>query len=132
MPRRAKPNDGFSPSPTDEQAATYDQLFPMLEAAHREMTELSKKKQDGIVNALKIKVLNRLLGELSKVIEKDPSHAFVDMLDEETLPQNSDAVLILSQWQAALKQYKDRHHGRDSSTHELRWFTVESPGEKYR
>jgi hypothetical protein len=75
----------------------------MLEAARREMTELSKKKQDGIVNTLKIKMLNRLLNELSKVIENDPSSAFVDMLDEETLPQNSDAVLVLSQWQAALR-----------------------------
>lgn len=127
MPRTAQRNDSSSPSPTDTQAATYDQLVPMLEAAHREMTELSKKKQDGVVNALKIKMLNRLLGELSKVIDKDPSHAFVDMLDEDTLPQNSDAVLVLSQWQAALKQYKDRHHGYDSSRHEYRWFTVEDP-----
>lgn len=116
-----------SPSPTDEQATTYDQLAPMLEAAHHEMTELSKKKQDGVVNALKITMLNRLLGELSKVIEKDPSHAFVDMLDEETLPQNSDVVLILSQWRAALKQYKDRHYGSDPSTYEHRWFTVDNP-----
>ncbi|SEH04135.1 hypothetical protein SAMN05444920_1662 [Nonomuraea solani] len=127
MPRRAKPNDSASPSPTDEQAATYDRLVPMLEAAHREMTELSKKKQDGIVNNLKIKMLNRLLGELSKVIENDPSYAFVDMLDEETLPQNSDAVLVLSQWQAALKQYRVRHHGYDRSTHAERWVTVENP-----
>lgn len=127
MPSTAQPTDGSSPSPTDEQAATYDRLVPMLEAAHREMAELSKKKQDGVVNALKIKTLNRLLGELSKVIEKDPSHAFVDVLDEETLPQNSDVVLILSQWRAALKQYKDRHHGYDSPNHEYRWFTVESP-----
>lgn len=128
MPSRGKPNDGSSPSPTDAQAATYDRLVPMLEAAHHEMTELSKKKQDGVVNTLKIKMLNRLLGELSKVIEKDPSHTFVDMLDEEILPQNSDVVLVLSQWQAALKQYKARHHGYDSSTHENRWFTVEGPG----
>ncbi|MEU8178993.1 hypothetical protein AB0C14_39550 [Microbispora hainanensis] len=127
MPRRSKPNDGTSPSPTNEQAATYDRLVPMLEAAHREMTELSKKKQDGIVNTLKIKMLNRLLSELSKVIENDPSYAFVDMLDEETLPQNSDAVLVLSQWQAALKQYRDRHYGYDSYEHESRWFTVENP-----
>jgi hypothetical protein len=125
MSRTSQPNDGSSPPPTDEQAATYNRLVPMLEAAHREMTELSKKKQDGIVNTLKIKMLNRLLDELSKVIEKDPSYAFVDMLDEETLPQNSDAVLILSQWQAALKQYKDRHYGFDGS--ERRWFTVEEP-----
>jgi hypothetical protein len=27
----------------------------MLEAAHREMPELSKKKQDGVLNTLKIK-----------------------------------------------------------------------------
>lgn len=127
MARNAQTNDGPSPSPTDDQAATYDRLVPMLEAAHREMTALSKKKQDGVVNSLKIKMLNRLLGELSKVITKDPSHAFVDMLDDETLPQNSDAVLVLSQWQAALKQYKDRHYGYDSSTHEHRWFTVENP-----
>lgn len=127
MPRTAHTHDGSSPSPTDEQATTYDQLVPMLEAAQREMTELSKKKQDGVVNALKIKMLNRLLGELSKVIEMDPSHTFVDMLDEETLPQNSDAVLVLSQWQAALKQYKGRHHGYDPSRGEQRWFTVEDP-----
>lgn len=94
-------------------AATYDRLVPMLEAAHREMTELFKKTQDGVVNALKIKMLNRLLGEPSKVIEKEPSYAFIDTLDEETLPQNSDPVLILSPWQAALKRYKGRHHGFD-------------------
>lgn len=132
MPRRTNTNDASSPSPTEEQAATYDRLVPMLEAAHREMTELSKKKQDGIVNKLKINMLNRLLGELSKIIKNDPSHAFVDMLDEETLPQNSDAVLILSQWHAALKQYKARHYGREAGTGEVRWFTVENPGERYR
>jgi hypothetical protein len=130
MPRSAAPNTAASPPPTDEQAATYDRLVPMLEAARREMAELSKKKPDGIVNTLKIKTLNRLLGELGKVIEKDPSYAFVDMLDEETLPQNSDAVLILSQWQAALTQYQARHHGYDSMTH--RWFTVENPRPKGR
>lgn len=132
MPRTDQPNDGSSPSPTGEQAATYDRLVPMLEAAHREMTELSKKKQDGVVNSLKITMLNRLLAELSKVIEKDPSHSFVDMLDEETLPQNSDAVLVLSQWQAALKQYKNRHYGYDSSNGEHRWFTVEDPRADHR
>jgi hypothetical protein len=54
------------------------------------------------------------------------------MLDEETLPQNSDAVLILSQWQAALAQYKELHHGYDSSGGGYQWFTVENPGSKTR
>jgi hypothetical protein len=73
MPDPAAPNNATPPPPTSEQAATYDRLVPMLGAAHREMTELSKKKPDGIVNTLKIKMLNRLLSELTKVIESDPS-----------------------------------------------------------
>jgi hypothetical protein len=35
----------------------------MLEAAHHEMSELSKKKQDGVLNALKVHNINRLLSE---------------------------------------------------------------------
>jgi hypothetical protein len=110
--------------PTEQEAATYDRLFPMLQAAHREMSELSKKKQDGIVNKLKIRNINRLLTELYKLLEKDPSRDFVELLDEETLPQNSDVVLLLSQWQAALQQYKWRHSSYD------RWLTVENPDEE--
>jgi len=126
MPRTT-PSDPSTP--TDEQAATYDRLVPMLEAAHREMSELSKKKQDGVVNALKIKTFNRLLTELSRIIETDPSHGFVDLLDAETLPQNSDVVLILSQWKAALEQFKKKHYGMDTNRKQ-RWFTLEAPGDR--
>jgi hypothetical protein len=127
MARNTHVPDPSSPPPTEVQAAAYDRLVPMLAAAHHEMTELSKKKQDGVVNALKIKMINRLLAELTNVLKNDPSYGFVDMLDEDTLPQNSDVVLVLSQWQAALKQYKNKHHGYDSSRGEHRWFTAEDP-----
>jgi hypothetical protein len=89
------------------------------------MSELSKKKQDGVVNALKIRNINRLLTELQKLLEKDPSRNFVELLDEETLPQNSDVVLLLSQWRAALQQYRRRH----STGYGGRWRTVENPGD---
>lgn len=124
MPRQPEPAPG---APTEEQVATYERLVPMLEAAHREMSELSKKKQDGIVNAVKIKLINRLLTDLGVLLEDDPSHGFVDMLDQETLPQNSDAVLILSQWKAALEQYKNTHYGQDGHARRSRWLTVEYP-----
>ena len=123
---RLQPDPASSP-PTEQDVATYERFFPMLQAAHREMTELSKKKQDGIVNSLKIRNINRLLGDLKKIIEKDPSKDYVELLDEEELPQNSDVVLLLSQWQAALQQYKNRHYGRESSHDPERWFTVENP-----
>lgn len=109
--------------PTQAQAETYDRLFPMLEAAHHEMSELSKKKQDGVLNALKVRNINRLLSELQKLLESDPSKDYVELLDEDTLPQNSDAVLLLSQWRAALRQYKIRHAGGTMG----KWRTAESP-----
>jgi hypothetical protein len=120
--------DPSSDPPTEKDVATYERLFPMLQAAHREMSELSKKKQDGIVNNLKIRNINRLLDNLKPIIEKDPSKEYVELLDEDDLPQNSDVVLLLSQWQAALVQYKNRHFGRESSRAPERWFTVENPG----
>lgn len=113
--------------PTQAQADTYDRLFPMLEAAHQEMSELSKKKQDGMLNTLKVRNINRLLSELRKLLENDPSKDYVELLDEETLPQNSDAVLLLSQWRAALRQYKIRHAGGPMG----KWQTVESPEGEY-
>ena len=125
-PRHPPRNPAPDPdAPTEEQVTTYKRLVPMLAAAHREMSELSKKKQDGIVNALKIRNLNRLLTELSKLLERDPSREFVELLDEDTLPQNSDVVLLLSQWLEALNQYKAKHGGMDS--YNWRWFTVENP-----
>lgn len=121
------PEDLTTKSPTEAEVATYERLVPMLDAAHREMSELSRKKQDGIVNSLKIRNINRLLKDLLTVLDHDPSKEYVELLNEEELPQNSDAVLLLSQWRAALQQYKRRHCGKDELNHTERWFTVENP-----
>jgi hypothetical protein len=103
--RKALSNDE---RPTKEQTAKFDR-------------ELSKKKQDGALNPLKVKMINRLLRQIKEILGSDPSIEFLDLLDEETLPQNSDAVLILGQFDAAMKQFKEKHHGWDGSEHT--WFT---------
>ena len=96
-------------SPTDAQVAQFDMVQPLLAAAHKEMAELSKKKQDGLVNELKIRHINRLLEAAEGSLNGDASTAFLERLDEEAIPQNSDAVLVLSQWLAAMEQFKKRH-----------------------
>ena len=120
MPRSRDAAEG---APTVAEAATFDRLFPMLNAFVVEIAELSKKKPDGIVTPLKIRNINRLLTDLGLLLNKDPSRAFVEMLDEETLPQNSDAVVLLTQWRAALSQYKALHYRQDPGTYQTRWFT---------
>ncbi|MDN4081283.1 hypothetical protein QYF52_25495 [Paenibacillus polymyxa] len=53
--------------------AKHDMLSPMLDSALVEMREFSKKKQDGVLNPLKVKVLNRLLTDIKEVLATDPS-----------------------------------------------------------
>lgn len=109
--------------PTQAQANKFDMLSPMLDSLLNEMRELSKKKQDGVINTVKVKMINRLLRDVKEILGTDPSTAYLDLLDEEGLPQNSDAVLILGQFQAAMKQFQDKHYRYDPAHGGKRWFT---------
>jgi hypothetical protein len=101
-------------APTKKQAETLELVSPILTAVVAEMRELSKKKQDGILSVLKVRSINRLLEDVNSALADDPSTRYLDLLDEDELPQNSDAVLILTQWEAAVKQYKSKHQEYDN------------------
>jgi hypothetical protein len=96
-------------APTDAQIAKFEYLSPMLNSALSEMREFAKKKHDGIVSSTKIKILNRLLTDLRVILEREDSLNYLDLLSEDQLPQNSDAVIILGQYRAALDSFQKRH-----------------------
>ena len=100
-------------APTKKQAETLELVSPLLTAVVAEMRELSKRKQDGILSVLKVRSINRLLEDVESTLADDPSTRYLDLLDEDELPQNSDAVLILTQWEAAVNQYKAKHQEYD-------------------
>jgi len=52
----------------------------------------------------------------------------LDLLDTDILPTNSDAILIISQYDAALSAFHEKYHGWDGLSN--RWFTQEEPGSK--
>jgi hypothetical protein len=104
-------------APTKKQAETLELVSPILTAVVSEMRELSKKKQDGILSPLKVRSINRLLGDVQTALADDPSTRYLDLLEEDELPQNSDAVLVLTQWEAAVAQYRDKHQGFDDVHH---------------
>jgi len=96
--------------PTKAQAEQFDMLFPILDSVFSELKELSKKKQDGALNELKVKMTNRILAKVKIILDDDPTVEFLDLLDEVSLPTNSDAVLIIAQFKAAMEQYKGKHY----------------------
>ena len=109
--------------PTKTQAAEFDMLWPILKSLLAETKELSKKKADNPLNKLKVGMINKVLERIKVLLSTDPSVQFLEALDDETLPSNSDAIFIIAQYDAAMKQYKDKHYGYDGLNHEYRWFT---------
>lgn len=117
--------------PTEKIVSDYHLYTKMLEALAAEIRELSRKKQDAQLNLTKVKMINRVLSPLkSEILSHVPASIFLDLLDEDTLPNNSDAVLIFSQFEAAIKEFASEYYrsARDENyrLHHY-WATVEEP-----
>ena len=101
---------------TVEKAELFEVTMPLLQAMYREFKELSKKKPEGVVGTAKIKIVNRLLVKCQEVLEAEPSIDYLDTLDEDDVPQNSDVVLMLSQYVAAMQQFRSKYYQWDKWT----------------
>lgn len=75
-----------------------------------EVRELSKKKPDASLNKGKVRIINRVLTDLQIVLEAEPEKKFLELLDDEELPQTSDAVLIMVQYESALSEFPKRYY----------------------
>ncbi|QTR51285.1 hypothetical protein [Candidatus Thiothrix anitrata] len=106
---------------TSNKAATHDTTMPLLDSMYSEFKDLSKKKPDTAVSKSKINIANRLLARVRTILNDEESIDFLDLLDEDDVPQVSDVTLILSQYVAAMEAFHKKYHGWDGS--EYRWFT---------
>ena len=115
--------------PTNAQIDRYELLYPLLKSILFEVKELSKKKQDEPLNKLKVKMINKILSQIkTDVLNDDPSQEFLDLLDEETLPTNSDAVLIIAQHDAAMTKFHQKYYRWVGTVQ--RWVTRENPSSR--
>lgn len=118
--------------PTGQEIVKYQMLEKLLDSSFNELKEFSKKKPDEFLNKFKVTSLNRILSPIKDVMKNEPTAEFLDLLDEDTIPSYSDAVLIIAQFQAAMKQFKSTYYGKDSTYSDYRWFTKENPGKHYK
>ena len=96
---------------TQEKAEKHDNLMPLVQSMFREFQELSKKKPDGPLNKRKVEIVNRLLRDIHQILDEEPTREYLDLLDEDDLPQNSDVNLILSQTVAAMTTFREKYRG---------------------
>ncbi len=110
---------------TAERAEKHDDLMSLLNSMFREFQDLSKKKPDGALNKRKVEIVNRLLRDIHAIVEEESTRAYLDLLDEDDLPQNSDVVLILGQAVAAMETFREKYHRYIPAAHGRAWATTE-------
>lgn len=94
---------------TEQQIEKFKMLSELLSSIYLEMKEFSKKKPDEPLNTFKVKNINRVLTQLKDLLVNEPTIGFLDLLDDETLPTNSDAILIIGQFEASMKRFKNKY-----------------------
>jgi len=109
------------PTITAAQAAQYQTLLPLLEAMHQGIQQLALKSQTSALSKSRIAMLNRLLQDVQKLLAGEPAAAYLGLLDEATVPQNADALLVLGQFRAALEQFKQNYMYLDEEDGEWVW-----------
>lgn len=113
--------------PTRGQVNEFAMLKDLLASIYLEMKEFSKKKPDEPLNKFKVKNINRVLDPIKKILVNQPTLEFLDLLDEDTLPSNSDAILVIGQFTAAMDRFYKKYHYYSEYDQKHRWSTVENP-----
>lgn len=103
--------------------AEYKATVSVFGALLTEVKELSKKKPDATMSNAKVKIINRVLNNLLTVLAGQPEAKYLETLDNDELPQVSDAVLIMVQFKSALDSFLSRHF--QGEIRNKKWITHE-------
>jgi len=108
--------------PAIAEVEKFKMLQELLNSIYLEMKEFSKKKPDESLNKFKVKNVNRVLIQVKEILKSEPTNNFLDILDDELLPSNSDAILVIGQFKASMERFKMTY----SAGYE-KWKTKEYP-----
>ena len=106
---------------TREKADAFDGVVEAFRHLNKELKALGMKKPAETLSESKVKFINRILADIQTFMSDEPEGRYLDLLDDEALPQYSDAILILSQYEGALSGFRSRYHGYVAAAHEHTW-----------
>jgi hypothetical protein len=95
---------------TDAAVEIYEASAPIFASILREVRELSRKKPEATMSASKVAIVNRILNDLLTILKDEPAGKYLYVLDDEALPQMSDAVLAMVQFESALTSFRSRYY----------------------
>lgn len=112
-----------------EKVDTYGITRSLLFSMYDEIQALSKKKHDAVLNKTKIKTINRLLKDILGYLGEEPEAKYLDLVDEDTVPQYSDVVILLSQYKSAVTAFQARYFRYNPFFDKKMWNTEDAKRE---
>ena len=103
---------------------TYESAAGVFSALLHEVRELSKKKPDATLSVSKVKLINKVLVDLLTFLGGEPEGKYLQALEDDSLPQVSDALMMMVQFDAALKSFKSRYHKRLGMGIDAGWYWI--------
>lgn len=107
---------------SQEKANTWETTFPLLVALYEEIQTLSKKQPQATLNKTKVSIINRLLSDIKIILKDESDDKYLDLIEDENLPQYSDVVIVLSQYSAAMKRFRSKYYGFNGL--DTDWFLI--------
>lgn len=96
-------------TPFSRKIELYEALKNIFVSVFAEMQGLAKKKPEATLSKLKVTQLNKILVDIKIIFDGSPEVKYLDLLDDNSLPQFSDALLILAHYDGALKSFHSKH-----------------------
>ncbi len=90
----------------EEDVEQFEKLEQQLHSFLTEISELSKKRPNDPLNKFKLKFINATLSKLNGLLKDDRPFTDFAEFDVDDLPSNSDVVVILSQYSAAVHRFR--------------------------
>ncbi|HKI27209.1 MAG TPA: hypothetical protein VKA07_12865 [Candidatus Sulfotelmatobacter sp.] len=86
--------------------AEFEKLEQQLHSFLDDISELSKKRPNDPLNKFKLKFINTTIAKLNALLKDDRPFADFKQFEVDDLPSNSDVVLLLSQYAAAVHRFR--------------------------
>lgn len=101
-------SDEFEHITTNAMVEIYRASNPIFDGLLKEVRELSKKKPEATMSPGKVRMINRVLKDLLIILRDMPAGKYLEPLDDATLPQMSDALLTMVQFETTLAAFEAR------------------------
>ena len=100
---------------SEQHIEEFEKTLSQIEALHEELSIISKKAPNDVLNRYKVGLVNTIISRANKLLRAEllPFSDF-NAFDVDELPSNSDVVIMLKQYIACLEKERENNIIRES------------------